>query len=282
MSHPSPSSSAQAARKALADRLADIRRDAGLNGRELSARCGWHPAKTTRIQSAKAAASEEDIRAWATVCGAEDEIPDLIATARAVDAAYMEWRRIHRTGMRKIQDEVLGRNMAAQMCRAYVSNVIPGFLQTEAYATALMRSITDFQGTPDDVSAAVASRLERGRLLHQGGHRFAVLIEEWVLYARIADPEMMVEQLETLLGVMPLVTVSLGIIPLTAPRRLWPVEAFYAYDERLVIVETLTASIKVTQPREIADYARAFAGLAESAVYGDKARELISRARDAL
>lgn len=48
------------------------------------------------------------------------------------------------------------------------------------------------------------------------------------------------------------------------------------------VVETLTAEIKVKQPRELADYAKAFAGLAEMAVYGDAARARIRAAIDAL
>jgi hypothetical protein len=38
----------------------------------------------------------------------------------------------------------------------------------------------------------------------------------------------------------------------------------------------------VTQPREIADYAKAFPGLAAIAVYGDAARTLIRAALDTL
>ncbi|MDQ0798268.1 transcriptional regulator with XRE-family HTH domain [Streptomyces sp. B1I3] len=60
----SPTSSAQAAREALAVRLTHLRKDAGLTGKELSARCGWHPAKTTRIQKGDAAPSDTDIRTW--------------------------------------------------------------------------------------------------------------------------------------------------------------------------------------------------------------------------
>lgn len=46
MSPASPLSAAQAARKALADRLTEIRKDAGINGRELSARCEYTVAAT--------------------------------------------------------------------------------------------------------------------------------------------------------------------------------------------------------------------------------------------
>ncbi|NSL43650.1 helix-turn-helix transcriptional regulator [Streptomyces sp. 8P21H-1] len=282
MTTASPSSSAQAAREALAVRLTHLRKDAGLTGKELSARCGWHPAKTTRIQKGAAAPSDADIRIWCAACGADDQADDLIATARAVDSMYMEWRRLHRNGMRQVQEDWLALHEQTRHCRVYLSNVPPGFLQTPAFATALMQQITRFQGTPDDVAEAVAARVARSRFLYEGGHRYVVLMEESVLRFRTADPEAMRGQLRHLLAVMPLASVSLGIIPFTAQRTVWPLEAFYVHDDTMAVVETLTAEIKVTQPRELADYARAFAGLAEMAVYGDAARALIRAAIDAL
>ncbi|MBO0798129.1 MAG: helix-turn-helix domain-containing protein [Blastocatellia bacterium] len=48
----SPSSSVQRARQELAERLRDLRLDAGLTGRALSRAAGWHDAKTSRIESA--------------------------------------------------------------------------------------------------------------------------------------------------------------------------------------------------------------------------------------
>ncbi|GGU67064.1 helix-turn-helix domain-containing protein [Streptomyces lavendofoliae] len=282
MTTASPSSSAQAAREALAVRLQHLRKDAGLTGKELSARCGWHPAKTTRIQKGAAAPSDADIRTWCAACGADDQADDLIATARAVDSMYMEWRRLHRNGMRQVQEDWLALHEQTRHCRVYLSNVPPGFLQTPAFATALMQQITRFQGTPDDVAEAVAARVARSRFLYEGGHRYVVLMEESVLRYRTADPEAMRGQLRHLLAVMPLASVSLGIIPFTAQRTVWPLEAFYVHDDTMAVVETLTAEIKVTQPRELADYAKAFAGLAEMAVYGDAARALIRAAIDAL
>ncbi|MBT2676628.1 helix-turn-helix domain-containing protein [Streptomyces sp. ISL-14] len=278
----SPSSTAQAAREALALRLSHLRRDAGLSGKELSARCGWHPAKTTRIQKGEAAPSDADIRAWCAACGAEDQTPDLIATARAVDSMYVEWKRLQRNGMTKVQEDFYSLHEQAQMCRVYVSNVVPGFFQTPAYATALMETITDFQGTPNDVSEAVAARVARSRFLYEGGHRFVVILEEWVLRSRVGDNETMREQLRHLLAVMPLASVSLGVIPSTAPRAMWPLEAFYMYDDRHVVVETLTAEVNVRQPREITDYLKAFRTLREMAVYGDQAKALINSAISAL
>lgn len=282
MTTASPSSSAQGAREALAVRLQHLRKDAGLTGRELSARCGWHPAKTTRIQKGAVLPSDTDIRTWCAACGAQDQADDLIATSRAVDSMYMEWRRLHRGGMRKVQQDWYALHEQTRMCRVYLSNVPPGFLQTPAFATALMQQITAFQGTPDDVAEAVAARVARSRFLYEGAHRYVVVMEESVLRFRTADPDAMRGQLHHLLAVMPLASLSLGIIPFTAQRTVWPLEAFYVHDDVQAVVETLTAEIRVTQPREIADYAKAFASLAAMAVYGDAARTLIRAAIDAL
>lgn len=277
----SPSSSAQAMRAAMAVRLLHLLKDAGITRRELSARCGWDPAKTSRILGAHVQPSDADIRAWCAACSAEDQAEDLVVTARTVDSMYREWKRIARAGHRKGQEEVATRYANARTCRVYVSNVFPGFFQTAAYAEGVLRSITDFHGTPDDVAEAVAARLARSRYLYQGDHRFVVLMEEWVLRSRVGTAETMARQLAHLRTVMALPSVSLGIIPLGVARPLWPLEAFYLYDDSRVIVETLTAEIDVRQPREVADYARAFAELSQVAVRGDEARALIDTASSA-
>jgi hypothetical protein len=145
-----------------------------------------------------------------------------------------------------------------------------------------MGQITSFQGTPNDVAEVVAARVARSRFLYEGGNRYVVLMEESALRYRTAGPEAMRGQLRHVLAVMPLASMSLGIIPFTARRTVWPLEAFYLHDDDVAVVETLTAEIKVIQPRELADYAKAFTGLAEMAVYVDAARDLIQAAIDAL
>ncbi|MEU9745468.1 helix-turn-helix domain-containing protein [Streptomyces niveus] len=278
----SPSSSAQAARELLAARLGELRRDAELTGHELAARCGWSPAKSSRIERAKTPASDADIRAWCEACGAEDQIADLVAANRRADHMYVHWKKLHRHGMRRAQEEVLPLYESTRHFRVYCSNVIPGMLQTEAYATALLSTIATFQDTPDDSPEAAASRIERSQVLHEGGHRFALLMEETVLRYRIGDADTMAGQLGYLLAVMTLPNVSLGVIPFSAERRVWPLEAFYLFDDHRASVELLTAAVNVSAPSEITTYAKAFSQLADMAVYGSGARSLITEAINSL
>ncbi|WP_405161994.1 helix-turn-helix domain-containing protein [Nocardia sp. NBC_01499] len=91
-------SGADRARQALGARLRELRKDAGLSGRELSASAGWHWTKTSRIELGKRPPSEADIEAWCRVCGAELALPDLLAARRNVEAQWAEWKRVVAAG----------------------------------------------------------------------------------------------------------------------------------------------------------------------------------------
>ncbi|WP_323185656.1 DUF5753 domain-containing protein [Kitasatospora sp. NBC_01287] len=211
-----------------------------------------------------------------------DQAGDLIATARGVEGMYVEWRRRTRTGLRHVQQAVVPLYERTRHFRIYEPGVIPGLLQTPAYAISLMGAIVAFQRIPDDTEAAVAARIERQRVLRQGTHTFAVLLEESALRAQVADPEVMAGQLGHLLQAASLPSVSLGIISQSTRRTMWPVEGFWIFDSERVLVELVTAEVTVTQPREIELYSRTFAKLAGLAVHGAGARALITAAIAAL
>jgi transcriptional regulator with XRE-family HTH domain len=104
MQSPYPSTALDAARRAIVEQLREIRRDAGLTGREVAARTGWLPSKVSRLQSATTPPSDDDIRAWCRACNAEDRIPDLLAANRTAESMYLEWRRVQRTGLWRLQE----------------------------------------------------------------------------------------------------------------------------------------------------------------------------------
>ncbi|MFJ7202350.1 helix-turn-helix domain-containing protein [Streptomyces sp. NPDC098789] len=274
----SPSSSAQAAREALAARLGDLRLDAGLTGRELASRAGWSTAKASRIENAKTPPSDADIKAWCIACGAADQTADLIAANRSADSMYVDWRRKQRTGLRRLQESAVPLFERTRRFRVYCSNVVPGLIQTDGYARALLTSITEFRQIPNDVEQAVEARMARSHVIREGDHRFALIIEEDVLYYSFGDAEVMAGQLGYLLAVMSLPSVSLGIIPRTTPRRMWPIETFMVFDDERAAVELLSADVTVTAPSEVALYIKAFSELADMAVYGGRARALVTDA----
>lgn len=278
----SPSSSVQEARRALAARLREVRLDAGLTARQVTAGAGWYASKTSRLENAVTPPSDSDIRVWCRVCGVDELADDLIAASRSAASMYVEWRRVQRTGLRQLQDSYVPLFERTRAFKIYCSNVVPGLLQTEAYATSLLSAITEFRDAPNDVTAAVRARVARSRVLREGNHRFAIVVEEAVLRHRVGDAETMAGQLGHLLAIMSLPSVSLGVVPFTAPRRMWMLETFSVYDEEQAQVELLTAAVNVTAPSDVAQYLKAFRGMSELAVHGSNARALITSAIDAL
>ncbi|MFE2266274.1 helix-turn-helix domain-containing protein [Streptomyces griseosporeus] len=282
MQSPYPSSALDEARRSIAEKLREIRRDAGLTGREVAARLGWQPSKVSRLQNATTPPSDDDIRAWCRACDAEDRIPDLLAANRSADSMYVEWRRLQRTGLRRLQVSRIPLYERTRAFRVYSSSVMPGFVQTYEYATALLESVARVHGTVNDVDEAAAARVERSQIIRESGRTFAFVLEESVLRHVVGDEATMAGQLGYLLSVMALPAVSVGIIPMGRTRGMWTLETFTMFDEARVHVELLTAAITVTTPGEIAQYASAFEEMAAQAVYGANARALVSAAIDAL
>ncbi|TJZ45398.1 helix-turn-helix domain-containing protein [Streptomyces piniterrae] len=283
MPRPSPPSSVQQAREALGKRLREIRQDSGLTARALAAAAGWHESKSSRLENGKTPPSDEDIRIWTRICHSEDKAADLIATARGINGMYVEWRRMESAGLARVQESVLPLFQHTHWFRFYQSQVIPGLLQTQDYTEAILNTVVALRDAPDDIEEAVAARMSRQRVLHAGGRRFAFLIEEWVLRSVIGSPSTMVNQLGHLIGMTAAPCLSLGVIPMGVVRgNAWPCESFSVYDEKQAACELVSASLTVTQPSEIAEYAKTFTELASIAAYGAGARKLITSAIDSL
>ncbi|MFI9232329.1 helix-turn-helix domain-containing protein [Streptomyces rimosus] len=270
------STQAQEARDVLGARLRGFRKDAGFaSGRALARALGWQESKVSRLENGKQNASEEDIRAWCTATGQEECIDDLIATVRHIDELWLEWRRQLATGAEKRQQAAIPVYSKTKVFRIWHPTLVWGTLQTPEYAAETFKQVVSFYEIPDDAEAATAKRLERNKYLYQGDRVFSVLLAEQALYSNFGGSDVMKGQLDRLLSAMRLPRVSLGIIPRDAPLAIWPGNSFSMFDDKLVLVETYSAEFSVTQPREIEMYAKAFALLKQSAVYGAAVRDLI-------
>jgi hypothetical protein len=244
----------------------------------LAVSIGCHYTKISRIENGSQTPSENNIKAWCRACNAERQIPDLIATARAIESMYVEWRRQTRAGMKRLMLAPVPLYERTTLFRIYEHSAIPGLFQTAKYSTAILSYFIEFLDAPNDLDVALQARMERQRIIYSGNRRFVVVLEENTLRARVGSPEVMAGQLDRLLATISLPRVSLGIIPQAALRRTFTQVGFWIYDNAMVGVETPTAKLEIVQPREIRLYAGMFEHLRKSAVHGAQARALITRA----
>jgi transcriptional regulator with XRE-family HTH domain len=212
----------QQARETLGIRLREIRLNAGLTARALAQLTGWHFTKVSKLEHGTRRPSPDDIRAWCRHCRVEDQVIDLIATARGIDAMYTEWRRQMRAGMRYFQDSVRPLYEQTLQFRVYETTFIPGLLNTAGYAAAIVGFWAGLMRLPADIETAVAARMDWQSVLYAGKRRFVFVIEEQALRTRVGSAEVMAGQLDRLLALMSLPTISLGIIPVRAKGTPWP------------------------------------------------------------
>jgi len=119
--------------------------------------------------------------------------------------------------------------------------------------------------------------MERARLLFSQERLFHVVLGEHALRAALAGRDVMEDQLHHLLEISRLPRLRLGILP-TLVRHYMTFCGFWIFDDREAQIETYSAAVRITQPREIAMYAKVFEHYSGRAVYGQQARDLISQA----
>lgn len=268
----------QQAREALGDRLREVRRRSNLTGAVLAERLGWPHSKISKLENARQTPSDADIRAWCAACGevGGEELEGLLASLHTLESRHAEWRRILAGGARGHQDEVTALNAKTGLFRAFEPALVPGLLQVAGYARAVLAELINNVRVPNDIDDAVAARMARQQVLYDPTKRFHLVITEAALRYRLCPPEVMLAQLDRLLAATTLPNMRLGVIGFRTVYPRVPAHGFWILDDRLVMVETLSAELNLAQPQEIETYLAAFGRFADIASYGGPARSIIA------
>lgn len=267
----------QREREALGQRLRELRQDARLTGRQLAESQCWQPSKVSRIESGKQTPSDADVEAWARSCGLSEAASDLIASLRSLEGHYIEHRRAFRSGMARFQRTVGEQESEYKVIRNFQSSIIPGLLQTAEYARHQFTYRGQYAGSPTDLGESVAARMDRQQILYRPDMKAHFVLTEAALRYRLCPPDVLEGQLDRLLNMATMRAVRLGVISLETQYVEAPLHGFSIHDDRMVCVETLTATLRLYESFEINAYLELFAGYAEAAVYGAAARAIISR-----
>ncbi|WP_435837758.1 Scr1 family TA system antitoxin-like transcriptional regulator [Streptantibioticus parmotrematis] len=171
------------------------------------------------------------------------------------------------------------RALAAHQEVAPPRRVDPAIADAVERRTAAVRALSARAFSESEVPDEQPAPIEAARA--QRRHQ-AAATEAAALRYRIGGAAVLTGQLGYLLSVMALPSVSIGIIPMDVDRSLWPVEGFFLYDDKTVNVELVSAHLTVVQDHELAMYAQTFAELAELAVYGHAAKQIITAAIESI
>jgi transcriptional regulator with XRE-family HTH domain len=268
-------------RRRLGGELRRHREQAGVPGRQLAERIGISQSKVSRIESGAAVPTIPQVTAWAAAVGVSGGAAEaLLALA---DAAYTEvhpWGAALQ-GQTHLQNDIQELENRAGVKRIYEPSVVPGLLQTAEYARRVFTMFQPAYAEPD-IPAAVAGRLDRQVALFDAAQRFEFLISEAALRWRVGPEGLLRAQLDRIASVGTLENVSIGLIPQSAHALTHVPHGFVIFEsaddeDALVMVETVHANLTVGEASQVELYRRQWSLLAQMAVYGAAARDLLAR-----
>ncbi|MEU7551384.1 helix-turn-helix transcriptional regulator [Streptomyces sp. NPDC044571] len=173
---------------------------------------------------------------------------------------------------------------AEEIC-VYENLVVPGILQTRAYARHMVRAVMP-SAEPEEVERVVELRAERQlRLLDGPLPRVVALLEESILHRRCGDAEVMQEQLKHLLHAGDTDKVSIRILKMsrewgvTPPYPITHLKFSNGEQSELAYVEHINGANYVTKPRALDDYRNALSNLRNAAASKDESIDLILQAQ---
>ncbi|MBO1417818.1 helix-turn-helix transcriptional regulator [Streptomyces sp. FH025] len=265
------------ARLELGRRLRAIRTAAELDGRTLAGLLGWPASKVSKLQLGRQSPTVADLRAWTSACGDPGAADELVVLLRDLDNRYAQWRHELRHGHAAIQQSWAAMEAAAQTVRVFEPCWVPGLFQTADYAAARFHEHARLHDSPPDTDAAVAARLARQEVLYApGNRRWHILLTEAALRYGTASADVMRAQIDRLVSATTLPAVRLGIVPFRTRLPVSPAHGFCIFDDQQVVVEVVSAELRLALPEEVAQYRKVFDLLAPSALYDSDARRLLT------
>jgi transcriptional regulator with XRE-family HTH domain len=199
----------------LAAELRRLRERTGLTGDEVAQRLGWSGSKISRIELHRTGVKEADLRKLLDLYRvAEPHRGELFALAR--ESSEQDGLKRATASFPPEYAEQLYEEAEAESVWNWEPQIVPGLLQTEDYARAMMRGWQSmFALPPSDMERRVAARLVRQQLLTRDPPlQLSVVIDESVLRRRFGSKAVMSQQLSRLAEASELPGVELRVLPL--------------------------------------------------------------------
>ncbi|MEU2970852.1 helix-turn-helix domain-containing protein [Nocardiopsis alba] len=253
--------------------LKNLRSEAGMSGREAAELAGTDQSTISRVENGHIRPSHELLTRLLTTYGATAAIKEGLASELTeLDVGVSSWRWLEeRKGPRQIYVRDLEREALRR--RGYHLDVIPGLLQTAAYAEKVIRASPTI--TPEQVSEGIALRMERQNILFEKQRSFSFVITEYALRRPFGTSETMRTQYERLLHLGTYPTIGLMVIPLWVPHPVLP-HGFTIFDDSYVYIDTVTKPVNVIETPEVKSYISIYEDLVETALPETESLELIA------
>ncbi|MEU0516466.1 helix-turn-helix transcriptional regulator [Streptosporangium sp. NPDC006007] len=272
-----------ARQRRLMAELSRLRRSSGLSRVEVAERIGSTDTTIWRYETGLTRPRPSDVSVLTEVYGVTGEARDSLIQM-AGEARRRGWWHRYRQALKPGFDSYIGLEAEAAVVRSYEPLVVPGLMQTEPYARAVIEAAAVTQ-TPAEVDEKVSVRVSRQRLLYGPGDpiQLVALLDEAVLRRRIGGPGVMREQLEHLVDLGGLPNVEIRVVPFSAGAHAAMDGKFCLLsfpdpeDPDLVYLEQATSGLMPKDPEEVRRYTLMFGSLTALALGAEASAAFIAR-----
>ncbi|MDQ0598270.1 transcriptional regulator with XRE-family HTH domain [Streptomyces canus] len=273
-------------RRKLRLALRQARERVGLTQREAAEQVEWSQSKLIRVETGTVSVSVSDLRALVTLYRITDpaEVHELEQAARGSKGASW-WSKYHDVVTPQFA-QYLGYESAATSLNTYHPIVIPGHLQTRAYAEALLapRGLA-----PERAERVVDLRMERQERMFDSSGRpvTTFVLDEAAVRRQIGGREVLDGQLDQLLDFGTRDGITLRILPFDAGAHYSTLGSFvllsFPDDDDLLYLEHAAGSMTGGEDLELlARYQECFHTITELALGDTESRDLIDRIKQDL
>ncbi|MEV6840722.1 helix-turn-helix transcriptional regulator [Streptomyces sp. NPDC051133] len=273
----------------LGKRLQELREAAGLSREEAARVLRVASATVRRMEMAEVALKIPYVQVLLSTYGVPEE--EASAFVRLAEEANQPgwWQRFHDV-LPDWFSLYVSLEGAARIIRSYEPHFVPGLLQTEAYARAVMEAGTIGQTRPETVERHVSLRMERQLLLERDDPpHLWVIMDETVLRRPVSmRPEVMRDQLDRLLEYAERDRVTLQLAEFAAgphPGTYAPFTLFRFAEPELpdmVFTEYLTGALYLDSRREVAAHLEVLDHMTARAASAQRTRKVLREYRESL
>lgn len=256
-----PGDGPTAVRILVGAQLRRLREERGLTRAEAGDPIRASESKISRMELGRVGFKERDIQDLLSLYGVPDGPERAALLARVREANTSGWWHPYNDVTPDWFQRYLGLEATATLIRTYEVQFVPGLLQTEAYARAVVR-LGHGSAREDEVARRVRLRLERQQVLTRPDPpRLWAVVDEAALRRPVGGPQVMRDQLEALIGIVTKVpNVRLQVVPLAAGGHAAAGGAFsilrFPQPELpdLVYIEQLTSALYLDKREDVDRY----------------------------
>ncbi|MEV4344729.1 helix-turn-helix transcriptional regulator [Actinoplanes sp. NPDC049596] len=272
----------------LGARLRELRLAKGVSREEAGYRIRASESKISRMELGRVSFKARDVTDLLVLYGVEDkqEHDRLLDLTR--EANSPGWWRSYGDVLNSWFTNYLDLEQSAELIRTYEIQFVPGLLQTEAYASAVIR-LAHHSPSRDEVERRAKLRMARKQILTRpDAPKLWAVLDEAVLRRLIGGRQVLHEQIVSLIEATENPNIRLQIIPFDSGGHAAAGGAFsilrFPHEELddVVYIEHLTSAIYLDKHDDIDNYATAFSRLIIDAAAPDETPQILRKIADDL